>query len=218
MVFDSDRSITWLQDANYAASELTDGRRDAIIQQVINVDGHVLLAADFEKVANTYTGRMTWWGAVAWAEALTHSGYSDWRLARTAQPDPTCSQQIPHIPWSQGFDCRNGELGHLYYVHFGVSASTDMTGNQIVDNATLLNIESDYLTGDTVPGLQGSGDFLFTNGWQSNSGFQFYRHAWAVRDGDVEVAAVPVPMTLALIVSGLAALSLSRRRSATSLG
>ncbi|MCB1749314.1 MAG: DUF1566 domain-containing protein [Gammaproteobacteria bacterium] len=58
MVYDSDRDITWLADANYAMTS-----------------GH---DAD---------GRMTWSAASAWAEGLVFGGYDDWRLPN-ALPEP----------------------------------------------------------------------------------------------------------------------------------
>ena len=77
MIYDSVLNITWLQNANYAATELTDARRNAIIADVGSVAGHTLVTSDFQKSGSAYTGKMTWWGAMAWAQDLTFSGFSD---------------------------------------------------------------------------------------------------------------------------------------------
>lgn len=61
MIYDTDLNITWLADANYAKTSGYD--------------------AD---------GLMTWAAANAWAQNLTYGGYTDWRLPKTLEPDPTC--------------------------------------------------------------------------------------------------------------------------------
>ncbi len=58
MVYDTDRDITWLADANYASTSGYD--------------------AD---------GLMTWSAANTWAESLVFGGYDDWRLPTTL-PEP----------------------------------------------------------------------------------------------------------------------------------
>ena len=81
LIFDDILKVTWLQNANYAATELTDDRVDDIISAVGAINGHTLEMADFKKKADgNYTGEMTWWGAMAWADQLVYQGYNDWRL------------------------------------------------------------------------------------------------------------------------------------------
>lgn len=58
LIYDQDRNITWLADANYAKSSGVD--------------------AD---------GLMTWEEANAWAEGLTYGGFDDWRLPSNLNPD-----------------------------------------------------------------------------------------------------------------------------------
>ena len=48
MIYDTDINITWLQNANYAATELSDTRVAAIIPEVGSVAGHTLTSADFK--------------------------------------------------------------------------------------------------------------------------------------------------------------------------
>ena len=85
LIYDSALNITWLQDANYAATELSDARANAIITAVNAANpswlgGHVMAASDFPKSGSLYLGFMTWWGAMAWADQLVYGGFSDWRL------------------------------------------------------------------------------------------------------------------------------------------
>jgi hypothetical protein len=86
LIYDDVLDITWLQNANYTAIELTDARRDAIISEVGSIDGHTLVASDFVKDGSEYTGQMTWWGAMAWADSLIYCDsvrditWTDWRL------------------------------------------------------------------------------------------------------------------------------------------
>ena len=213
LVYDSGLNITWLQDANYAALELNDARRDAIILEVGSVGGHALTRADFQGwvLPDPYDGNMNFWGATAWAQALEFGGYSDWRLPTILQPDSSCTQQITTPPWSQGSNCAGGEMGHLFYVDLGGTFGSDKRGTQLVGDVALYNIQANYISGTTLPNGIGAGDFLFLNGWQSNTLFSFPNFAWAVRDGDVEF--VPEPTTLALICIGLAGLTATRRKN-----
>jgi hypothetical protein len=58
MVYDTDRNITWLQDANYAFTSGYDS-----------------------------DGKMTWDAAVAWADQLIYGGSSNWRLPKSTDPN-----------------------------------------------------------------------------------------------------------------------------------
>ena len=77
-VLDNSTNLLWLKDANYADTELNAGRIAAIMASVGSVAGHLLVAGDFD----ASTGRMTWWGAVAWTQDLTFAGFADWRSPR----------------------------------------------------------------------------------------------------------------------------------------
>lgn len=124
LIYDSDLNITWLNDANYAATELSDDRRNKIIFEIGSVDGHLLTESDFGKSGEHYNGLMTWWGAKAWTQALTYAGSSDWRLPISLHPDETCSQQGG--TYSYGVGCTGSELGHMFYVEFGGTRNYDV--------------------------------------------------------------------------------------------
>ncbi|MBI3570923.1 MAG: DUF1566 domain-containing protein [Gammaproteobacteria bacterium] len=74
-VFDTDRNITWLTDANLAAS---------------NTFG----------VSGISGGAMNWYKAQDWIAAMnaaSYLGFNDWRLPTTLQPDATCSGQTSGV-------------------------------------------------------------------------------------------------------------------------
>ena len=100
LIYDSVLNITWLQDANHAVGDLSrPGRIANIIANVGTVAGHTLVAADFD----AFTGQMTWWGAVAWADELEYRDvlrgvvWDDWRLPVTRPLDGVNYRIGPNI-------------------------------------------------------------------------------------------------------------------------
>lgn len=67
LVYDTDRDLTWLANANAGAGSSFD-------------DGNI-----------TTDGLMTWTAAMNWAGSLTYAGFSDWRLPSTAESSGTIS-------------------------------------------------------------------------------------------------------------------------------
>jgi hypothetical protein len=91
MVYDTERNVTWITDANLFKTQADSNPNlvNEIIAAVPRVydtpnsldtppnSGHYdISASDFD----TSTGKMTWFGARAWAESLSYGGFSDWRL------------------------------------------------------------------------------------------------------------------------------------------
>jgi len=102
-VYDTDFDITWIADANLAASN-TFGTAG------INVSG----AMNWTKV-NTWIGNLN---------AANYLGFNDWSLPVTPQPDATCSSQTGGVPPQDvGSGCTGSDMGHLFNVE-GVSAAT----------------------------------------------------------------------------------------------
>jgi hypothetical protein len=206
MLYDTVLNVTWLQDANHAKTSGYD--------------------AD---------GRMNWTQANTWANGLVYGGYSDWRLARNTPVNGTASgwNYNGSINGSTdiGYNITStfSELSYMYYVNLGLKGLFNPDGSDRSDfgvhgNGTtggqkdvglVRNLQSDaYWSGTAWAPSPGVRAWLFYTGYgvqnyvgQGNGFF-----AWAVRPGDVTVAAVPVPGSVALLAGGLALLGVVTRR------
>ena len=101
--YDTDLNITWLADANLAASN-TFG-----VLGTIGAWG---------------PGNMDWSTGQQWIAAMNaanYLGFNDWRMPTTLQPDTSCAIQYPNPMVSGGMEsggpgCTGSEMGHLYYI------------------------------------------------------------------------------------------------------
>ena len=107
LIYDDHLNITWLQDANLAATN-----QFGLIQS-----GSIIPSAG--KIGSH--GRMDWVAANNWVagmNAANYKGFNGWRLPTTTQPDDGCSLQVPFAGHpDQGFfsGCTGSEMGHLFY-------------------------------------------------------------------------------------------------------
>jgi hypothetical protein len=190
-VYDTDLNITWLADANYAATN------------TFGVDGIGIYRAGF---GPGRPGSMDTQTAFDWLAAMNEANYlgaNDWRLPMTVQPDATCSDQYFPIGLPQeslGRNCSGSELGHLYYTELGgVPNSGSVPSAGLFRNIQL----SAFWSGTPYPQAQW---FIFS----FNTGRQFFGtgdnplFGWGVRSGDI--AAVPIPTTAWLLGTALAGL------------
>ena len=199
MIYDSTRNITWLADMNYPQSS-----------------GH-------SGTGVNATGRMTWAAATAWADNLVYGGFSDWRLPTLNPADTTCSSifnpggGFPNQYFGTG--CTGGELSGLFVTDLGNKANESVlnqvgdTAEQIANLALFSNVQSDYYYSGTeyAPFPNVVWYFGTVGGGQFNEFGSLELYAVAVRPGDV-AAAIPEPQTYALMLMGVGAVLLARRK------
>ena len=168
MVYDSDLNITWLADANYAATQ------------------HAESCGEL----GTVDGKMTWPEAMRWAASLTYGGYSDWRLPSTPPADTSCDEKSPIGTY--GFHCTGSEMGHLFYGDIdhglgGKAGDSIMKTNN--DNYRLFHnfptFGTYWLATEFAPLAQIALNFHMRNGFSNANSKSVSLIPWAVRDGDV---------------------------------
>jgi len=204
--YDDVLDITWLADANLAAS---------------NTFGVTGIAVN---------GTMTWAKANEWIAAMNtanHLGYSDWRLPNVIDTGtPGCNFAYSGTDCGWNVDLSTGEMAHLYYSTLGNVGAYDILGNPtgcyIAPNYCLThtgpfsNIQRDnYWSGTSyAPDPGNAWGFNFGNGSQSSYDERNAFRAWAVRPGDT---VVPLPGVAWLFGSALGAVGILRRRARASV-
>ncbi len=214
MIYDSDQNLTWLQDANYAA---TSGYAAAnAVYNGATASNNIF--AD---------GVMGWDAAVAWASGLSVGGYTDWRLPTiTDNGNDGCNFGFTGTDCGYNIDTSGSELGYMWYNILGNIAYYDTSGNGPqagwgltstgADGVNFLNLQSYYYWSGTEYALatRNAWNFRSSSGRQFSSNKSSVFYAWAVRSGDVGGGGggtVPEPGTLLLMGLGLAGLVVRRR-------
>lgn len=196
--WDDALNITWLADANYAATT--------------NYD------AD---------GRMTWDDAMTWVGTLntsSHLSITGWRLPTMIDVgNDGCADPLNTSGGDCGYniDTANGEMVDLFYNTLGNVAFYYPDGTFPQPNFGLSNagpftnlIEFLYWTdSEVVTDTSAAWYFGFPSGAQRPNGKTELYHAWAVVDGDPLAAPVPVPAAVWLFGSALGLLGWARRRT-----
>jgi hypothetical protein len=216
-LYDTVLNITWLQDANYARTS-----------------GYCNSASN----CGSTDGRMTWAQANTWAESLDYGDYSSgWRIAKNSPVNGTESgwdyRELNNGTADAGYNITStfSELAYMYYVNLGLKGAYGPSGTYqsdygIFGNGTqggqrdvvgpVKNLRSSlYWSGTLYPPAPEDSAWYFetTTGSQGNLyGLGNAHYAWAVRDGDVLVSAVPVPETYALMLAGLAVVGAAAKR------
>lgn len=184
--FDTDLNITWQANANLAVTE----------------------TFGVESIADD--GRMTWYTAMDWIDAMnaaSYLGYNDWRLPVTTQPDPSCPAQYDPgggLP-IQGFGpgCAGSEMGHLFNMENITYYAPSPFGNLF--GAYWSETDLAYKPAYAIHFTFGIGDQI---GEQKNLQGNW---AWAVRSGDVAI--IPIPAAAWMLASAFAILATVRRRA-----
>lgn len=186
-VYDDDRNITWIADANLANTS-TFGVAG------IGANGTMDFAT-----ANQW---------IAGMNAANYLGYHDWRLPATAQPDSSCASQDAGIGY--GYNCNGSEYGHLFYTEWAGTQGTVGPGTAAIGNIQNFKLFSNVQRNSTPSTYWSGTSFNASNAWtfdfsnaeqRLGSKASLTINAWAVRDGDV--SPVPVPPALWLFGSGL---------------
>lgn len=189
--YDTSLNITWLANANLAAS---------------NTFGALGVTGGW--------GTMVWGGGLNWINgmnAANYLGYNDWRLPKVAASGTlNCTFAYSGTDCGYNVITAHSEMAHLFYNELGNQAFYDSSGTQLgvglFNSGPFNNLQENiYWTGTQYSTDPYAWYFDFLLGGQNlihMSDSSVY--AWAVRDGDV--AAVPVPAAAWLFGSGLLSL------------
>lgn len=191
MVYDSDQNLTWLLDANYAATQY----------------------AATNGAQGDADGMMTWSQATAWVEGLEYGGYDDWRLPAFKIPGDQLIKQYSTdgtTDRGQNIPTAHSEMAYLWYEILGNTPQINLDGtlNWEIKNQRPLILFPVNTTAEGVTFVNFQWGEVYALGlmyrpeydqvWCFEDGYQGYDDkedlkffAWAVRTGDVAPAAEP---------------------------
>ena len=166
-IYDRALNVTWVADANLAATE------------------------KFGVKGVNPNGSMSWHTSQNWIAAMNvahYLGRSDWRLPKTLQPDDSCSIITPKLKQGSGYNCTRSEMGELFYTELGSQAgsSLERTHNRYMD---LFHNFQQYLywsEADPEQSRVGAWTFSFGNGFQGTNFFSNDIYAIPVVYGPIE--------------------------------
>lgn len=151
-VYDDVNNITWLADANLAATNrftLPLCRRSGA-QACVNANGSMNYAA-----------------AAAWVSAMNaanYLGHSNWQLPTTPPIDRGCTKTGPNGD-SFGYGCAASALGSLYYNALGLKAPNTAVPIPANTAGPFSNLQPYLYWSQTSAGPSGFNTFSFNTGW-----------------------------------------------------
>jgi len=202
--YDDVLNITWVADANLAASNT------------------------FGVAGINFDGLMTWDEANEWIAAMNSANYlgvSNWRLPNIIDTGTSgCNFAYTGTDCGYNVDLATSEMAHLFYSTLGNTGNYDtsasLTGCAGSPNYCLTNTGPFanlkpyyYWSGTTYVSPSSAWDFSFGYGYQYYGSKSFDLYAWAVRDGDV--SAIPIPAAVWLFGSALGVMGWLRRKVAS---
>jgi hypothetical protein len=202
-VYDTDLNITWLANANLAATNTF-----GIVQ-----DGYSFIGAN---------GYATGFASERWSagmNAANYLGVSDWRLPSTLQPDGTCQLQVlingTDTTVSLGVGCRGSEMGHLFFDELGGISGRNINIFHNANYFLFRNIVPNNYASGTPYSLDPTLFYIFD--FNTSDQRIFFSSGqggflWPVRNGDIALATVPVPAAVCLLGSALGVLGWKRRK------
>ncbi|TXT23579.1 MAG: hypothetical protein FD134_2041 [Gallionellaceae bacterium] len=204
-VYDTDLNLTWLANANLAASN------------TFGVSGITAFGLS--------AGRMNWYTAQNWIGAMNaanYLGFNDWRLPTvTDTGTPGCNFGYNGTDCGYNVNTATGEMAHLWYDELGnipyynTAGAGGQSGWGLTNTGPFSNVPSGlYWSGtEYAPNTSHAWYFLTNNGNQYALNKSNGMFAWAVRPGQVAaVSAVPEPEAVAMLLAGLGLLGFTARR------
>jgi uncharacterized protein (TIGR03437 family) len=173
-VYDSVNNITWLADANTAATN-----RFGIPPCSGSLPGtHICVNPN---------GSMNYNAAAAWVAAMNganYLGHSDWQLPTTAVTDKNCGKVGPNGS-SFGFGCTAGALASMYNA---LGLKSPNTAIPIPNNTVgpFANVQPYLYWSQTSAGQsQGNATFSFATGWQGANTLPNFLYVWPMVTGKI---------------------------------
>jgi hypothetical protein len=202
LVNDPTDKLTWLQDANFFATQVAEsGNPTEFVQAIISISGgviydtpnaldtpansgrHMLTKNDFYH-DGSIDGHLTWFGAQAWVNYLNvtdYQGYSNWRLPTTV--DNNSSVGYPNGA-SHNPPVTSSELAELFYGQLGQVAGQPIQKTHNSRYALFRNVGVSYWSGTEVADASSSAwIFVDSEGSQLKTAKDSYIEALAVRSG-----------------------------------
>jgi PEP-CTERM motif len=222
LIYDDVLNVTWLQNANLAATETFD-----------------VLGIDEDGVMDLKTA----WEYIAEMNAVAYKGITTWTMPKLTPANGVSWQPFNNATLSNGtgdvgynITSNRSWLSNLHYATLGNKGFRDINGNinpgtawidyGMVNAGPFTNTGPHPLGGtnvtywtDSTP-VQDFGSFATVMVFNTRAGYQFstfndsFFRVWAVAPGDVAVA-VPEPTSLALMLAGVGVVGLRLRRKAS---